>query len=83
MSPRTCIQTHARAHTHSLSHTHTHARAHARAPRTHAHPRNVNPDRALMRFEFVEILLRIAIAKYVKTKQTMSISVAFGGLVGE
>jgi hypothetical protein len=36
-----------------------------------------------MRFEFVEILLRIAIAKYVKTKQTMSISVAFGGLVGE
>jgi hypothetical protein len=39
--------------------------------------RKVNPDRALMRFEFVEILLRIAIAKFVKTRWTRSISTAF------
>ena len=39
--------------------------------------RKVNPDRALMRFEFVEIMLRIAIAKHVKNRWTRSIAKAF------
>jgi len=42
-----------------------------------------NPDHEIMRFEFWEILIRIAKRKYIDTKREISIAVAFEKLVKE
>lgn len=40
-----------------------------------------NPDRALIRYSFMEILVRLAADKYIKTKQLTSYTEAFSAIL--
>ena len=44
---------------------------------------DANDDRALMRFEFLEIIIRIAIAKFIDTKKTDSVTAAVKRLLSD
>lgn len=42
-----------------------------------------NPDRALIRFQFIEVLVRIAFDKYIKNKKFNTFSEAFKYILHE